>query len=1157
MSADTAKINFHHDYLPSMSRGLIKLIKRILIAAILVSAISGTDVLALDPERAITQYINDVWQDELPQNTVLAITQTQDGYIWLGTYEGLVRFDGISFTAFDRRSTKELSSNAVFVLQEDSRKRLWIGTNEGLNFLENGKFGRYSTADGLSDNDIKAIYEDRQGNLWIGTDSGLNLFKDGKFTVYKTKDGLSSDNIRSLFEDRAGRLWIGTLNGLNRLENWKFTTYTTKDGLSNNGVRSICEDREGNLWLGTNGGGICRFKDGKFTALTMKEGLSNNYVQFIRHDRDGNIWAGTNGGGLNRFRDGRFSVLKIGEGLSNDFVRAIYEDREGSLWIGTNNGLNCLKEAKFTTFTTREGLSNDNVRVIYEGRDGSIWIGTDGGGIGRLKNGTITNYTTKDGLSNDAIRSFCEDRSGNLWVGTNGGGLNRFKDGKFTVYTTKDGLSNDFIYHIYEDRAGNLWIGTTGGGLNLFKDGKFTAYNIKEGLSNKSVREVYEDRQGGLWVGTISGLNLFKDGKFTVYTTREGLSNDTIFALYEDTEGSLWIGTNGGLNRFKDGKFRSYSTANGLFDDTAFRIMEDAGGYLWMSCNRGVYRVKRKEFDDFDRGMIKSISCSVYTRADGLGANQCNGASQPAGYRSSDGRLWFPTIKGASSIDPEKIKINELPPPVTIEEFIVDNRSIGKGGSGESALLSSGSERFEFHYTAFCLVAPQRVRFRYRLEGFDRDWIEAGVRRTAYYTNIPPGEYSFKVIACNNDGVWNETGDTLMFELPPPWWRTWWAYLLYIFAIAGTVYSGVRLRLQTLERRNMMLEAKVAERTSELDRKNEELAEKIDQLAKKNGELAKTNDELIESYKKADRIFSALAEALPGTVLDGKYQLEEKIGTGGYGAVYRARHLTLNRPIAVKIFRPAAGNDSMEGLERFRLEGVSACRVNHPNAITILDSGISDSIAYLVMELLEGHSLAKELETSGRLTPVRAAAILLPVCNVLAEAHRLGIVHRDIKPDNIFLHQTKEGEVVKVVDFGIAKLMGETTGDIQKLTVTGGIIGTVTYMAPERLSRRPYDGSSDVYSLGVMMYQMLCGHVPFDPDFDGLAAVVLMHLKDDPEPLSNFVKNIPEDLESIVMQAMAKNPQERPTPEEMGKKLAIFLAGENQATEQTEIRERI
>ncbi|KAF0250094.1 MAG: protein kinase domain-containing protein [bacterium] len=358
-----------------------------------------------------------------------------------------------------------------------------------------------------------------------------------------------------------------------------------------------------------------------------------------------------------------------------------------------------------------------------------------------------------------------------------------------------------------------------------------------------------------------------------------------------------------------------------------------------------------------------------------------------------------------------------------------------------------------------------------------------------------------------------------------------------------------------LEAINSNIEGIVRDRTAQLDKKTEELAKKNFQLAntinelkkskesieQTNQELLKTNQELIDSNRRADRIFSTLAEALPGKILDEKYRLDSKIGAGGFGAVYRATHLGLNRPIAVKVFRPTEDNASAENLERFLLEGISTCRVSHPNAVSVLDAGISiEGMAYLVMELLEGWSLGTELKDSGKLSIKRCLNILIPVADVLAEAHRNGIIHRDIKPENIFLHQTKEGEVIKVVDFGIAKLVDKNEKTYRNITGTGNLVGTPTYMSPERLSNKPYDGRSDIYSLGILLYQMLAGCVPFDDGYRGIVSLIMMHLKQSPPPLKEFDPDIPDELEKIVMKTLEKNPEDRLTALELTKVLREF-----------------
>ncbi|MEW6732712.1 MAG: two-component regulator propeller domain-containing protein [Acidobacteriota bacterium] len=1093
--------------------------------AILYFSSGGGLALALDPNKAISQYVQDIWKDELPQNSVNAIIQTRDGYIWFGTYEGLVRFNGTHFTIFDQQAVG-FHSNGIFALYEDRAGNLWIGTGGGLSCLRNGKFTLYTTADGLAGNVIHAIFEDQAGILWIGTNRGLNLFRDGKLSIYQTKDGFTNNGVRAICADQEGSLWIGSSGeGLGRFRDGKLTTFKTTDGLLNNFVRALYLDRKGKLWIATDGG-LNTLSQGKFDSYTIATGLSSNFIRNICEDADGNIWIGTNNGGLNRFTGGRFSAYTMQQGLSQNHVRALLEDREGSLWVGTNGGLNRFHDGKFTLYTAKEELSSDFVRTICQDREGIVWIGTDGGGLNRLSENHFTTYTTNNGLTSNGVRTVYATRDGALWAGTDGGGLNCLRNGKLTAYRTKDGLSNEIINVIMEDRAGNLWVGTYGDGLNRFRDGKFTVYTTRDGLVNNDVRSLYEDRQGRLWIGTYGGLNCLEQGRFTTYTVKDGLASEIIFTFYEDEQGALWIGTDNGLNRFADGKWITCSVKNGLYDNTIFQILPDRSGYLWMSCNKGIFRVRKSELDAFARGERTNVTAVNYGKADGMGTNQCNGATQPAGWRTQDGRLWFATIKGVVVIDPENIKVNQLQPPVVIEQIQVNDEMISSI-SGQ-VRLAPGKTKFEFHYAGLSFFATEKVRYKYRLEGFDENWVEAGNRQVAYYTSLPPGNYRFQVTACNNDGLWNEKGTELRFYLQPYFYQTNWFLFLCGLVVASSGVGAYRLRTRQLRLRQLALEDLVAARTKAL------VGEK-DRVERQNAELAAKNVELIALHQRADRIFSALAEVLPGTILDGKYRLDEKIGAGGFGAVYRGSHLTLKREVAVKVFRPMPGNDSAEGLERFQQEAVSACRINHPNAVAVLDSGVAnEGIAYLVMELLHGHALTSELSRKKALSVRRCGQILLPICSVLTKAHAAGIVHRDIKPENIFLHQSPEGEVVKVVDFGIAKLMDvRASVNLKNLTPAGRLIGTPTYMAPERFDGEHYDGRSDVYSLGVMLYEMFCGRPPFLPGSGGPLALMMSHLTQPPPPLTNFNPNISPALAAVVMAALVKDPNERPTAKEL------------------------
>ena len=762
---------------------------------------------ALDWKSDLSRHGHDVWLTEngLPQNTVHSIAQTSDGYVWIGTEEGLARFDGVRFTIFDKQNTPQLKSNYIRALLADRQGALWIGTAEGLVRRLNGNFTLFTTNEGLPSNTIQAILEDRQGNLWVATATGLGLFKSGGLTTFTTKERLIGGSIQALFEDAEGALWIATPYGVGRVKDGAFSNYTVRDGLGSNSVRAIQQDRDGRLWFGSLGG-LTSFSHGRFTTYTTRDGLPNDRIISLYAGRDGALLVGT-ASGLCRFTDGRFANFNAGDTLSSSTILSLFEDLEGNLWIGTESaGLNLLKDTKFTTYTVKTGLSNDVVKSIYEDHQGNTWIGTDGGGLNLLKDGKLSVYTTRDGLSSNVVLALFGDGAGNLWAGTPDG-LNRFSQGKFTIYTAADGLANNDVRSICADHRGNLWIGTRGG-LTRMKDGVFRTFTEVDGLPNDLIATIYEDAKGTLWIGTFGGLSRFKNEEFTTFTTKDGLSSDAVISLYEDSDGTLWIGTNGGgLNRMKDGQLTAYTTRNGLLDDVVYRVLEDGRNNLWLSCRKGIFHISKKELDEFAHGRIASIAPVAYGTADGMMTRECSGGGDPAGWRGSDGKLWFPTIKGVAMIDPERIKINAQPPPVVIEQIRIDDQSIAPSDRIE---LPPGTTRFDLYYTAPSFVAPEKVRFKYKLEGFDKDWIDSGTRRIAYYTNLRPGAYTFRVIASNNDGVWNQTGAAFSLYLKPYFYQTYWFYAVCVLGLAMLAWLLFRLRVRGMQ---AQFGAVLAERT--------------------------------------------------------------------------------------------------------------------------------------------------------------------------------------------------------------------------------------------------------------------------------------------------------------------------------------------------------
>ncbi|HUR41875.1 MAG TPA: two-component regulator propeller domain-containing protein [Verrucomicrobiae bacterium] len=788
--------------------------------AVILCAALARPAAALDPQLALTQYTHRAWlsddtEGSLPQNSVFSIAQTRDGYLWMGTQEGLVRFDGVRFTVFNNRNTPAIRHNDVWKLLEAADGTLWIGTRGGgLVSHRDGVFTGYSREQGLTSEHIQALWQAADGTLWIGTrGGGLNWLRNGKFGALTAREGLSHDTVYEVLGEADGTVWIGTDGGgLDRLRDGVLTHFTTRDGLSSNTIYALHRDDEG-LWIGT-GAGLDRLHEGRVTVLRRRDGLSNDNVRALLRDRAGTLWIGTDGGGLNRYRDGRFDSLSSSQGLTSNSIGALFEDREGNLWVGTDaGGLNRLKDSRAVAFGTPEGLPEDNARSILEDRDGALWVGTFGG-LARIEGGRVRTLGVKQGLSKDVVLSLAQTRDGAIWAGTLGGGLNRVHHGRITRFGRAEGLNNDTVLSLLEDRDGTLWAGTRSGGLHRYANGRFKALTTADGLSSDDVRYLAQARDGGLWIATLGGgVNRYVDGKFSALTKAQGLSNDLVLSLHEDARGVLWIGTfGGGLNRYHQGKFTHYTVKQGLPDDVVFQILEDDTGHLWMSSNHGVHRVAKAQLEAVAAGQAAAIEAVSFGLADGMRSAESNGAHQPAGWKGRDGRMWFPTIKGIVAIDPARLAARAPAPPVMIEEVLVNDRPVAPLAALE---LPPGQRKLEFRYTAPGLRAPERVQFRFRLEGFEDDWVAAGTRRVAHYTNVPPGRYTFRVAAASEDGVWNETGATQVLTLQPFFWQRRAFYAVYALGFAAVIWLAtalLRRRVKELQRRERELLRLVEER---------------------------------------------------------------------------------------------------------------------------------------------------------------------------------------------------------------------------------------------------------------------------------------------------------------------------------------------------------
>ncbi len=771
-------------------------------------------VFALDPSKSIPQYVHDVWQieDGLPQNSVNDIEQDAQGYLWLATLEGLVRFDGVTFTVFNKTNIDAIKSNEMRSFYLDNKNVLWIGSyGGGLIRFENGIFTSFGKEDGLDETRVWEISGSDIAGIWLATHEGLYRYQNGAFTCFTAEDGLAGNDVRCVHVDKDGKVWAGTMNGLSLFEHGSFKTFTTEQGLSHNKIKSIARDSRGRLWIGTHSG-LNMLENGSFSIYTTKHGLIHESVIGIFEDSSGAMWFGTEGG-ISRLFDGVFSSFTTEQGLSQNIIRSFFEDREGSLWVGTETGgLNRLREGKFTPYTKHTGLPVDLIWSFFEDSDGRLMIGS-GEGLVVFKEDTFSLFRREADFSSNTISALYEAQNGTFWVGTSGDGLFIFKDGAFESFPGQDEVSNDYILSLNEDIYGNLWIGTRDG-LRQLKDGKVTFFSTKDGLAGNVVRYIEATIDGGLWIGTGTGLSYYKEGKFKKYTTEDGLSSNAVFSIHTDADESLWLGTyGGGLNRYKSGSFHHITTKQGLFDDVVYVILEDSNNNLWMSGNKGIFCVSKQEFDDFIEGKIDSIFSPSYGVCDGMKSRECNGGLQPAGYHTEDGKMWFPTIKGAVSIQPDHLKINTVVPPVYIVHLLVDGEEIKPGGQLK---LKPGVQKLEFHYTALSYAVPKKVMFKYKLEGYDTEWADAGTRRVAYYTNLAPGSYTFRVKACNDDGLWNEAGASFSFQKMPYFYETSW----FMFSIAALIlllmFTIYRLRIRHMKRRERELESLVALRTKEL-----------------------------------------------------------------------------------------------------------------------------------------------------------------------------------------------------------------------------------------------------------------------------------------------------------------------------------------------------
>jgi ligand-binding sensor domain-containing protein/signal transduction histidine kinase len=775
------------------------------------SAAKAAGLFASGPHLDISP-ITQGWQP----STVTAILQSHEGYLWLGTYNGLMRYDGVRFTTFDSGNTRGLQNSRITSLYEDSTGAMWIGHETGeLSRFVNGHFEPVPLAEPWPGGTIEAINTDENNDLWLVNASGkLFRLRDGK--AAEPPGGGSATRKAVLTRTRTGQLWI-TANGqvatLERNGPVGFRFNGTEPG---DFYEAILPARAAGVWAVINGS-LKRLREGRWEMQVNDCPGPQTPVTTLLETRTGTLLMGTLNEGVFVVPAGSTPLhFSRTNGLSHDWVRSLCEDQEGTIWIGTGAGLDTLRVRKVKTLNPPDGWQGRAVLSFAARADGSAWIGTEGAGMYEYLDGKWTVYNESNGLVNLFVWSVLATQRGDLLVGTWGGGLLVKKGNRLEA---EGDLSKETaaVISLFEDSHGSLWVGTTTG-VHRYENGKRTWSAEKDKLFLPDVRAITEMPDGTIFFGMLGGgLASLKDGKLEQFRKKDGLSSDFVQCLLPDSEGSLWIGTSdNGLARWRRGKFAGIGAEQGLADRNISHLVDDNAGNMWIGSHGGILRVSRLDLNRCADGMATTIHCLTYGKAEGLASETCSGGFQPGACKTEDGLLWFPTTKGLAILDSANVTTNRVEPPVVIEEVLVDGRVVKsestdrKSGAGglQSLKIRPGAKRVEIHYTGLSFAAPDKVLFQYKLEGIESEWRKVGTKRYAEYNYLRPGSYTFRVIACNNDEIWNETGASLPFAIEPLFWQTWWfmvgAILTGAVAVGGVVRAVTRrrvhVRLEQLER---------------------------------------------------------------------------------------------------------------------------------------------------------------------------------------------------------------------------------------------------------------------------------------------------------------------------------------------------------------------
>jgi signal transduction histidine kinase/ligand-binding sensor domain-containing protein len=839
----------------------------------------------LEPGEVAREFDQRAWgtREGLPDDRVFAIHQTRDGFLWVATQQGLARFDGLTFTRFDRLNSPALVNDDCRGLAEDTGGNLWVGTAKGLFRVAGNQLvphGRGDTAILAYD---RGIGRSQRGGLWAALGTPIQRILPDSLQLYYPSERerpVSGGGFR-LFEEEEGKtLWLGATTGLVRfdIQRERFESAPETAEFAGKLAVSSRAGIAGERWVlfsdltphqqPTNGWLGC-FKDGKWLRRPTldKPDLSGCLASLglLAFDTAGALWLPADFGAVHRYHKGAFQRLPVSGTKPLEAIQCAFRDREGNLWLGTSeSGLRQWIPRRAVSYTSADGLPDDNVWSICQGRDGGVWLGGDGG-VSRFKDGRLTHFTGGDGLELKDVRAVAEDREGVVWVGTMRS-LARIREGKVVAANLPGPWEESKVRVIHAGADGAVWIGTVRG-LTCLRDGARTKYTRADGLGGDDVRVILESRAGGLWIGAAEGgLSRLREGRFTTLTTTHGLSHNNVWALHEDAQGALWIGTESGLNRLKDGRLTRFSRDQGLPDNLVNCLLEDDFGRLWVGHDRGVYWVWKERLNEVAEGAAENVRAVTYDESDGLPTLDVNGQkSNPAACKTADGRLWFPTSAGVAVIDPARAVLDEVAPVAVVEEVrangrvLYSNQPPGPALGHTNALAAvpgpafelppGGGRVLEFRFTANTFLAPEKARFRYRLWGLSDHWIETGARREVILIDLKPGAYRFEVAARNHHGVWQERGYEMAFSVAPFLYQAWWFYPGCGGLLAGLAGLAVVWRVRELRRIHEL------ERQNALNEQRKRIARDIhDELGAQLTRIAQLGDEADGAAASAERV---------------------------------------------------------------------------------------------------------------------------------------------------------------------------------------------------------------------------------------------------------------------------------------------------------------